>query len=114
MYDPTPPPFGDFTRRWTQLDDLQRDDHTHRLLGTRCAGQGRRHVDRPALDDGRCYHQLVPAVADGDEVALGWLATSHRPLLVARGLALLEHDPSEWGAVCLEALYVTAAKADLS
>ncbi len=114
MYDPTPPPLGDVTRRWTQLDDLHRDDHARRLLDSPCAGQGCRHVDRPGLDDGRCYRELVPAVADGDEVAVGWLATSHRPLLVARGRALLEHDPTEWGAVCLEALHTTVVKADLT
>lgn len=114
MYDPTPAPFGEFTRRWTQLTVPARDDHARRLLDTPCAAEGRAHVDRPGLDAGRCYRELLPSVAAGDQIAIGWLATSHRPLLVARGRALLEHDPTEWGAVCLEALHVTVITADLS
>lgn len=114
MYDPTPPPFGDLTRRWTQLTDSQRDQHVRRLLGVCCAEGHPAHVDRPGLDEGRCYRGLVPAAVAGDEVAIAWLATSHRPLLVARGHALLAHDPSEWGAACLEVLHTTLAKADTS
>ncbi len=114
MYDPTPAPFGDVTRRWTHLADAERAWHSARLLGEACTSLHRIHVDRPVLDLGACYRHLVPAAAAGDEVAIGWLATSHRPLLLARGRALLEHDPTEWGAVCLEVLHTTLAKADPS
>jgi DNA-directed RNA polymerase specialized sigma24 family protein len=114
MYDPTPAPFGDVTRRWTALDSDHRQRHAPRLLGSGCPGPLVAHVDRPGLDAGACYRQLVPAATAGDPIALGWLATTHRPLLVARGRALLDHDPSEWGAVCLEVLHRTLAGADLS
>jgi hypothetical protein len=115
VYDSTPPPFGDITRRWTHLTDLQRDEHARRLVGVGgCEGDRCRHVDRVVVDDGVCYHRLVPAAAAGDEVAVGWLATTHRPLLIARGRALFEHDPSEWGAVCLELLHTTVATANLA
>lgn len=114
MYDPTPVPFGDFTRRWTHLADEERGRHMARLLGEGCPSLHPTHVDRPILDLGACYRQLVPAAAAGDEVAIGWVATSHRPLLLARGRALLEHDPTEWGAVCLELLHRTLAKANPS
>ena len=113
MYDSTPAPFGDFTRRWTALDSTQRQWHAGRLLG-RCTGDHITHVDRPDLDAGVCYRQLVPAGAAGDPIALGWLATTHRPLLIARARPLFEHDPSEWGAVCLDVLHRTLATADLS
>ena len=112
MYDPTPAPFGDVTRRWTQLTDVQREDHTLRLVGG-CQGDVVAHVDDPPLDDGRCYAQLIRPAVGGDEIALGWLATTHRPLLLTRGRVLFAHDPSEWGAVCLEALHVTLARVDL-
>lgn len=114
MYDSTPAPFGDVTRRWTTLDTEARRRHAGRLLGCDSPGDVALHVDRPGLDAGTCYGQLVPAAATGDPIALGWLATTHRPLLVARGRALLEHDPTEWGAVCLELLHRTFASADLS
>lgn len=114
MYDTTPAPFGDVTRRWTALGHQQRQAHAARLLGQECGGDAITHVDRPGLDDGACYHRLVPAAAAGDTIAIAWLATTHRPLLVARGRPLLDHDPTEWGAVCLEVLYRTLADADLS
>jgi DNA-directed RNA polymerase specialized sigma24 family protein len=114
MYDTTPAPFGDVTRRWTALDSSERQRHALRLLSCDWPGDVIVHVDRPGLDAGACYRQLVPAAAAGDPIALSWLATTHRPLLVARGRALLEHDPSEWGAVCLETLHRTLASADLS
>lgn len=114
MYDTTPAPFGDVTRRWTALDSDARQRHAVRLLSCDCPGDVAVHVDRPGLDAGICYRQLVPAAAAGDPIALGWLATTHRPLLVARGRALLDHDPTEWGAVCLEVLHRTLASADLS
>ena len=114
MYDSTPAPFGDVTRRWTALDTRERQKHAARLLRCECPGDVPVHVDRPGLDAGACYRELVPAAAAGDPIALGWLATTHRPLLVARGRALLDHDPTEWGAVCLELLHRTVARADLS
>ena len=114
MYDSTPAPFGDVTRRWTTLEKGERQRHTDRLLRFGCPGGVIAHVDRPDLDAGVCYRQLVPAAASGDSVALGWLATTHRPLLIARGRALFDHDPTEWGAVCLEVLHRTLASADLT
>jgi DNA-directed RNA polymerase specialized sigma24 family protein len=114
MYDPTPAPFGDVTRRWTALDRDERRRHAARLLGGQCAGDLLAHVDRPGIDAGACYRRLVPEAAAGDPVALGWLAATHLPLLLARGRALFEHDPTEWGAVCLEVLHRTLASADLS
>jgi DNA-directed RNA polymerase specialized sigma24 family protein len=114
MYDPTPAVFGDVTRRWTALDNNQRQEHAARLLGHRCGSDALAHVDRPGLDDGACYHRLVPAAAAGDPIAIAWLATTHRPLLIARGRPLLDHDPTEWGAVCLEVLHRTLASEDLS
>lgn len=101
MYDTTPAPFGDVARRWSGLDDDQRQRHAARLLGCGCAGDVLAHVDSPGLDGGVCYQRLVPAATAGDPIALGWLATTHRPLLLTRGRPLLDRDPSEWGAVCL-------------
>lgn len=114
MYDPTPAPFGNVTRRWTALESQHRRREPARLLGHGCAGDLLAHVDRPGLDDGACYRQLVPAGLAGESVALGWLATTHRPLLIVRGRALFEDDPTEWGSVCLELLHRTLVKADLS
>ena len=114
MYDLTPAPFGDVTRRWTSLDKAERQRHAARLVACTRRDDIVAHVDRPGLDGGVCYQQLVPAAAAGDPIALAWLATTHRPLLIARGRALFDHDPSEWGAVCLEVLHVTLASADLS
>jgi hypothetical protein len=114
MFDSTPAPFGDVTRRWTHLGDGERDRNIVRLLGDSCAGDLAAHVEAPTLDGGACYLRLASAALTGDPVALGWLATSHRPLLVTRGRVLLEHDATEWGAVCLELLYRILAKADLS
>jgi hypothetical protein len=114
MFDSTPAPFGEVTRRFTHLGESDRDRHITRLLGNSCTGELAAHVEAPRLDGGACYRRLVSAALAGDPVGLGWLATSHRPLLVTRGRVLLEHDATEWGAVCLEVLYQTLAKADLS
>lgn len=114
MLDPTPPPLGTVTRRWTGLTDSQRDHEIRRLLDGGCVTPAPAHVDRPAVDGGDCYRPLVPAALDGDPVALGWLATTHRPLLVVRGRALLDHDPAEWGATCLEVLHTALVRADLA
>jgi DNA-directed RNA polymerase specialized sigma24 family protein len=114
MLDDTPAPLGDVTRRWTRLEDDHRDLHAARLLGHDCPGNPIAHVETPKVDDGVCYRRLVLAAIDGDPVALGWIATTHRPLLVSHGRALFERDPSEWGAVCLEQLHRIMVKADLS
>lgn len=114
MFDDTPAPLGDVTRRWSCLDDEDRERHAVRLLGRDCPGDRIAHVETPKVDDGTCYHRLVIAAIDGDPIALGWITTTHRPLLVSHGRALLERDPSEWGAVCLEQLHRIMVKADLS
>jgi DNA-directed RNA polymerase specialized sigma24 family protein len=41
------------------------------------------------------------------------VATTHRPLLLLRGRALFEHDPTEWGGVSLEVLYKTLVGANM-
>jgi len=114
MFDDIPPPFGDVTRRWTQLTDDQRSDHAFRLLGRGCVDASIGHVARPIQDDGRCYANLVTAGSAGDPIALGWLAGSHQAMLIVRGRALYEQDPTEWGAVALEALQVTIGCVDPS
>ena len=114
MFDDTPAPLGDVTRRWAHLDDDCRERHATRLLGVDCPGNRVAHVETPKVDDGRCYRRLVVAAIDGDPIALGWITTTHRPLLVSHGRALLERDPSEWGAVCLEQLHRIMVNADLS
>ena len=94
MFDTTPGPLGDVTRRWTHLDDTTRAYHVDRLLGHECLGHGMAHVGSPKADEGACYRRLVLAAVDGDPVGLGWIATTHRPLLVSHGRALLERDPA--------------------
>jgi hypothetical protein len=44
MFDSTPAPFGEVTRRFTHLDD-GRDRHLTRLPGDRCAGELPAHVE---------------------------------------------------------------------
>jgi len=113
MFDDIPPPFGDVTRQWTQLNDQQRQRHAARMLGSGCP-PGPEHVRRPQQDDGACYARLVAAAAAGDSIAFAWLATSHRPILLVRGRAIYDHDPSEWGAVAIEALHQTVTRVDVS
>ncbi len=113
MHDPTPAPYGLVTRRWTQLPPTSAAAAGARILrGGSCPKPSAAHVDRPGDDLGQCYAALVGAAAVGDELALSWLATSHRPLLIARGRALFNLDPSEWGAVCLEALHRALGQLD--
>ena len=95
-------PFGEVCRRWSGLSAVERDRAALRLVGV--------PVDQARIQDpGRGGHghyaALVEHALAGDAVAFAWLATSHRPLLIARGRALLDRDPGEWGAVCLEVLY---------
>lgn len=83
MYDPTPAPFGDVTRRWTALQGQHRRREAARLLGRGCAGDLLAHIDRPDLDDGACYRQLVPGLV-GRFSGAGMArdhppATAHRP-----------------------------------
>ncbi|WP_370327139.1 hypothetical protein [Euzebya sp.] len=69
MYDPTPAPFGDVTRRWTALDTDERRRQAARLLGFGCAGDAVGHVDRPGLDAGAC-------VADASDGAISVRVTA--------------------------------------
>jgi hypothetical protein len=102
--DRLPAPYGAVTARFALLDPAERDRQSLRLLGV-----GYRQA-RIGCDH---YRQLAAATADGNEVALGWLATSHRALLLARGRILFNHhDPVEWGATALELLYRTLARAN--
>jgi DNA-directed RNA polymerase specialized sigma24 family protein len=52
--------------------------------------------------------RLLDAALADDPVALGWLAETHRPLLLTRGRLLFEQDPAEWGAASLEVLVASA------
>ncbi len=95
-------PYGQVCRRWSGLPPAERDRAALRLVGVP-VGQARIHDPGPACHGH--YAALVEAALAGDEVAFGWLADSHRPLLVSRGRALFERDPGEWGAASLEVLY---------
>ena len=106
MIDLLPPPFGEVTRRWTLLSPSQRDRHARRLLGV---SFDEARIERPDAATAHQYRRLVDAAVAEDPIAFAWLATSHRPLLLAHGRPLFEDDPSEWGAVCLEALHLTLA-----
>lgn len=94
-------PFGVVCHRWVGLSPAARDEAALRLVGVPV---DEAHIDAPGPDDHVHYAALVAHALAGDEVAFAWLATSHRPLLIARGRALLDRDPSEWGAVCVEVL----------
>lgn len=108
MNDDTPAPYGNVTRRWTQLSEVDRDHEARRLIGvTRLQAR----IERPNATSNH-YRQLVEAAVADDEVAFAWLATSHRPLLIARGRALLRDDPAEWGSVALNVLHTTLHRAD--
>ena len=107
--DVLPAPYGDVTRRWTQLDPETRDTEAVRLVGVPLAAA---RVDSP---DPSCHEQyltVADAAVAGDEVAFGWLATSHRPVLLSSGRILFEHDPAEWGANSLELLYTALARSN--
>ena len=101
-------PFGQITARWKHLSVPERDRHAHRIVGV---GLGDARIDRP---DASCHHhyaRLLAAAVAGDPVAVGWLADSHRPLLLTRGRVLFEQDPAEWGAASLEILLAAARAA---
>lgn len=106
MADPTPAPYGDLTRRWTLLPAAVQQAHACRLFDTAW------DPDAGRLTPGQ-YEGLVHAALADDAVALGWLATTHRPMLLVAGRVLLEDDPAEWGAVCLELLQANLARARL-
>lgn len=100
----TPAPYGTVTDRWSCLDAAERDWHARRIVGAPVRDA---RIEWPVETTAIYYQRLVEAADAGDPEGLGWLATTHRPLLATRGLALLEDDPAEWGAVALE-LLVTA------
>jgi hypothetical protein len=107
--DRLPAPYGAVTARFTLLDPEERDRQSVRLLGVVYRQARIVKPDRVGCDH---YRQLAIAAVAGDEVALGWLATSHRALLLARGRILFDHDPVEWGATALELLYRTLVRAN--
>lgn len=93
--------YDQVTRRWTQLPGEGKDQHACRLLGVPLAEV---HLGAPGAYNDDHYRTLVAAALDGDSVAFAWLAETHRALLVARGRALLHHDPDTWSEVSLELL----------
>ena len=95
-------PYDEVTRRWTRLPPERKDAHARRLLGVPLAEV---RICSPETYRQDHYLPLVTAALDGDAVAFAWLAESHRPLLVARGRTLLQHDPDTWADVALEILH---------
>jgi len=108
--DLTPAPYGTLTRRWTHLSPAAKDREAHRLVGV---ARVQARIEQPDATTGQHYVQLVAAGKANDEVALAWLATTHRPLLLDRGRALFAIDPQEWGSAALELLHRTIHDADL-
>jgi DNA-directed RNA polymerase specialized sigma24 family protein len=103
MHDVMPSPYGDVTRRWSLLAPEVQDQHSHRLLDVPLAEV---RIERPVSNDQqRHYRRLVDAALEGDPVAFAWLASSHAPLLLARGRPLFNADPVEWGETALEVLH---------
>lgn len=109
--DLTPAPYGTLTRRWTQLSTADKDREARRLVGV---SRVHARIERPDAATGHHYVQLVAAAKANDEVALAWLATSHRPVLLDRGRALFARDTEEWGSVALELLHRAVHTADLT
>jgi len=109
--DRTPVPYGTVTRLWTQLDADEQSRQAQRLLGIPLDTA---RIDRPDPSTEQQYLRLVLAARAHDEVAFAWLTTTHRPLLMHRGRALLATDPEEWGAVALELLHDTIHHIDLA
>jgi hypothetical protein len=103
MHDVIPAPYGEVTRRWSLLAPEDRDQHSHRLLGVPLVEV---RIERPVShEQQRHYRRLVDAALEGDAVAFAWLASSHAPLLLARGRPLFNADPVEWGETALEVLH---------
>jgi DNA-directed RNA polymerase specialized sigma24 family protein len=98
-------PFGEVVGRWRNLPPAERDHHSRRIVGV---GVADARVERPDAGCHRHYARLLEAALADDPVALGWLAETHRPLLLARGRLLFDHDPAEWGAASLEVLLTSA------
>ena len=95
-------PYDEVTRRWTQLSRDCQDHHARRLLGVPLAEV---RISSPETYQQEHYLGLVGAALDGDAVAFGWLAESHRAVLMARGRTLLLHDAETWAEVALEILH---------
>jgi hypothetical protein len=108
--DLTPAPYGTLTRRWTHLSPADKDREARRLVGV---ARAEARIEQPDATTGQHYVQLVAAGKANDEMALAWLATTHRPLLLDRGRALFAIDPQEWGSAALELLHRTVHDADL-
>ena len=108
--DVTPAPYGTLTRRWTHLDAADQDREARRLVGV---PRMQARIERPDASTGQHYVQLVEAGRANDEVALAWLATTHRPLLLDRGRALFAIDPQEWGSAAVEILHRAVCEANL-
>lgn len=101
MVDVTADPYGDVAGRWSRLSVAERDRHAYRLVG---AGLTQARIEDPDASCHQQYAALVGAALAGDQIAFGWLAESHRPLLLARGRLLFDRDPTEWSSVSLEVL----------
>jgi hypothetical protein len=101
MVDATTDPLGEVTGHWNRLSRAERDRRAHRLIGV---GLADARIDDPDAGCHRQYAALATPALAGDPVAFGWLAHSHRPLLLTRGRLLVDRDPSEWSGVCLEVL----------
>lgn len=110
MSDTTPPPYGDVTRQWTHLPEPDKQHHARRLLGDLWTAPFSAPVTDPTPAQ---YARLVRAARAGDELAFAWIATTHRPMVLAAGRALLEDDPAEWGSTCLELLHTNLLRAQL-
>ena len=110
MSDTTPSPYGDVTRQWTHLPGAEQQRHARRLLGDLWPTSDRGQVGDPTPGQ---YERLVLAARAGDQVAFAWIATTHRPMLLAAGRALLEDDAAEWGSACLELLHTHLVRARL-
>lgn len=98
-------PFGQIVRRWQSLDPAGRDEQSRRIVGVAFADA---RIETPDAECHHHYQRLVITALTGDAVALGWLADTHRPLLLARGRLLFEQDPAEWGASSVEAMLAAA------
>ncbi len=91
IYDPTPPPFGQFTRRRTQLSDPHRDDHARRLWTLRAQGRVAATLIGPGRWPRAQMLEHFPDHYDGPSKALvKWL--EHVP----RAEKVLRWYPQRW------------------